>query len=315
MRILAIGEPLVEFTARPDAPSTFDRRLGGDTLNTAIYLARLMGPGAVGYLTGLGDDAMSRWLIAEAEAEDVGMAPVVLRPGGRPGLSFISTDAAGERSFLYWREHAPFRSLFCDAGQAPLAALEQAGTLFLSAITLAVLHEDGRARLIDALARRRKAGARIVFDTNYRPALWPDAKTAGRVIAQAAGIATLVLPSMDDMAACFGTAALAEAMALLMRLTEAEIILTTGGAAVLRRAAGETEVQTHALPPAIVARDTTGAGDSFNAAYLAARLAGLAPQPAILAAARLAAVVVQHPGAIIPRHAMPGDLPAFGVAS
>jgi len=315
MRILAIGEPLVEFTARSDAPSTFDRRLGGDTLNTAIYLARLMGPGAVGYLTGLGDDAMSRWLIAEAEAEEVGMAQVVLRPGGRPGLSFISTDAAGERSFLYWREHAPFRSLFCDAAQAPLAALEQAGTLFLSAITLAVLHEDGRARLMDALARRRKAGARIVFDTNYRRALWPDAKTAGRVIARAAGIATLVLPSMDDMAGCFGTAAPAEAMALLMRLTEAEIVLTTGGAAVLRRAAGETEVQTHALPPAVAARDTTGAGDSFNAAYLAARLAGLAPHPAILAAARLAAVVVQHPGAIIPRHAMPGDLPGLPVAS
>ncbi|RQP04423.1 MAG: sugar kinase [Paracoccus sp. BP8] len=315
MRILAIGEPLVEFTARSDAPSTFDRRLGGDTLNTAIYLARLMGPGAVGYLTGLGDDAMSRWLIAEAEAEEVGMAQVVLRPGGRPGLSFISTDAAGERSFLYWREHAPFRSLFCDAGQAPLAALEQAGTLFLSAITLAVLQEDGRARLMDALARRRKAGARIVFDTNYRPALWPNAKTAGRVIARAAGIATLVLPSMDDMGGCFGTAAPAEAMALLMRLTEAEIVLTTGGAAVLRRAAGETEVQAHALPPAVAARDTTGAGDSFNAAYLAARLAGLAPHPAILAAARLAAVVVQHPGAIIPRHAMPGDLPGLRVAS
>jgi 2-dehydro-3-deoxygluconokinase len=54
--------------------------------------------------------------------------------------------------------------------------------------------------------------------------------------------------------------------------------------------------------------DTTAAGDSFAAAYLAARLGGAGPADAAGAGHRLAGVVVQHAGAIIPRAAMPASL-------
>ena len=54
--------------------------------------------------------------------------------------------------------------------------------------------------------------------------------------------------------------------------------------------------------------DTTAAGDSFAAAYIAARLAGAEPVEAARAGHRLAGVVVCHPGAIIPRAAMPPGL-------
>ena len=53
--------------------------------------------------------------------------------------------------------------------------------------------------------------------------------------------------------------------------------------------------------------DTTAAGDSFAAAYLAARLDGIAPVEAALAGHRLAGVVIGHRGAIIPRAAMPSN--------
>lgn len=303
MRYLSIGEPLAEFSARPDAPSTFDRRAGGDTLNTAIYLARLTGPGQVGYLSCLGDDAHSIWLQDAMVAEGIDISVLARRAGARPGLSFISTDARGERSFAYWREQAPFRDMFAEP--ADLAALDSAETLLLSAITLAVLRPVGRAALLSALARRRKAGARVVFDTNYRPALWPDADVARQVIAEAAGIASLLLPSLDDMAACFGADSAEAAMACLASLTGAEIVLTCGGDTVLRRDQDSAEIARHGLPPPVAARDTTGAGDSFNAGYLAARDAGHEVADAIAAAAALATVVVGHPGAIIPPAAMP----------
>lgn len=128
---------------------------------------------------------------------------------------------------------------------------------------------------------------------------------ARAVIGRAAGLATLVLPSLDDMAACFGVADPLAAMHHLMALTEAEIVLTTGGDAVLHRAAGGEGIDRWPLPPRCVAVDTTGAGDSCNAGWLAARRAGAAPADAIARAAALAARVVLHPGAILPRHAMP----------
>ncbi|HEY0436987.1 MAG TPA: PfkB family carbohydrate kinase, partial [Phenylobacterium sp.] len=56
-------------------------------------------------------------------------------------------------------------------------------------------------------------------------------------------------------------------------------------------------------PVAVV--DTTGAGDSFNAGYLAARLAGRPAAEAVAQGRALASAVVGHRGAIIPRAAMP----------
>lgn len=302
MHYLCIGEPLVEFTASPDMPDGFVRRAGGDTLNTAIYLSRLGGAGQVGYLSCLGDDPHSHWLRKSIAAEGIDLSALAERKGARPGLSFITTDDQGERSFTYWRDQSPFRNHIDDTGV--LADLDRAETLFLSGVALAVLYPGGRANLLQALTRRREQGAQIVFDTNYRPALWPAKASAQQVIREAAGIASVLLPSLDDVAACFGVTAARPAMRFMMTMTDAEIVLTTGGGPVLHREAGADHFTSHELPPAVAALDTTGAGDSFNAAWLAARRQGAGIADSIAAAAGLAAIVVRHPGAIIPRAAM-----------
>lgn len=304
MHILSIGEPLIEFTAQADDVSVFHRRVGGDTLNTAIYLSRLMGAGQVGYLSCLGDDPQSHWLLDAIRTEGIDIGAMQTAAGRRPGLYVVTTDAEGERSFTYWRDQAPVREMFDDPSGAGVAALDQADTLFLSAITLAVLRPKGRRTLLDALQQRQSQGAQVIFDTNYRPILWEDAATAADWIAQAARISSLVLPSQDDITACYAAADPQDAMECLKGMTKAEIVMTTGGADVLHRAAGGRDVQEHRLPPAVRARDTTGAGDSFNAAFIAARARGHDVADAVAAAARLAAVVVTYPGAIIPRSAM-----------
>lgn len=299
---LCIGEPLVEFTNAPEAPSRFDRRAGGDTLNTAIYLARLLGPGKVGYLSRLGDDAMSDYLRRTLSEEGI-TDLCATEAAGRPGLSFIATDSLGERSFTYWREHSPARRLFSSDDE--VQTLHRAKTLVLSGVTLAMLLPQGRANLLCALKDHRDRGGEIVLDTNYRASLWSDAATARDIIGRAARLSTLVLPSQDDIASCFDISDTADGMHFLMELTEAEIVLTTGGGAVLHRGAHSASFDVWPVPPRRVAKDTTGAGDSFNAGWLAARLAGCCPADAIARAAQLAAEVVGHPGAILPRAAMP----------
>lgn len=302
MNFLCIGEPLVEFTSGPETPGRFDRRAGGDMLNTAVYLARLTAPGSVGYLSRLGDDAMSGFLRGTLAEE--GIADLcATQAGGRPGLSFIATDPQGERSFTYWRDQSPARRLFSSSDD--LTALDRADTLVLSGVTLAMLLPEGRDALLHALERCRAEGTSIVLDTNYRPALWPHAAAARAIIGRVAGMATLILPSSDDMSDCFEATDPSGAMHLLMTLTTAEIVLTTGGDAIMHRAMGAATFDTWPLPPRRKAVDTTGAGDSFNAGWLAARQAGLSPPHAIARATNLAAQVVLYPGAILPRHAMP----------
>src|SRR4051812_37876277 len=96
-RVASIGECMIELSPRPGG--VLGLGFGGDTLNTAVYLARL--GVAVDYLTALGDDGYSQRMLALWREEGVGTALVPLLPGRLPGLYLIEIDAAGERRFLY----------------------------------------------------------------------------------------------------------------------------------------------------------------------------------------------------------------------
>src|ERR1043165_8000264 len=115
--VACIGECMVELRQAQGRQSAgqsaggglYSRGFGGDTLNTAVYLARL--EVKVDYLTALGDDALSDEMIAAWNAESVGTRRVVRLPGKLPGLYMIQTDAKGERQFFHWRDSAAARQL------------------------------------------------------------------------------------------------------------------------------------------------------------------------------------------------------------
>ena len=297
-RVACIGECMVELRERPDGQ--LRRSFGGDTLNTAVYLARL--GVAVDYVTALGDDAWSDEMLARWQEEGIGTRLVHRLPGRLPGLYVIQTDPQGERRFLYWRDSAAARHLFDHLDPAELAAFD---TLYLSGITLSIYGAAARAVLFGALADARSRGTRVAFDTNFRPRGWPDRADAHAAYAQAYALADTVLASAEDLALLYGDAGEAE---LLRHAATTEIVLKLDHPAcrVLHRGA---ELLVRAGPVKQVI-DTTAAGDSFAAAYLAARLRGASPEAAARAGHGLAGIVVGHPGAIAPRAAMPrpGDI-------
>lgn len=297
-RVASIGECMVELRQAPGG--LFSRGFGGDTLNTAVYLARL--GVQVDYITALGDDSLSDEMIAGWRAEGVGTARVTRLKGKLPGIYMIETDARGERKFFHWRESAAARRLMdLPETDAILQSLAGYDLVYLSAITLSIFDEAGRTRLLDGLLDARLGGAEIVFDTNFRARGWPDLDVARAVYGRAIGISNIVLASTEDLLPLYPRDS---ADRLLARFPFGETVLKLAEPKSIVHTAGVSH-QVTAEPVTSPVVDTTAAGDSFAAAYLAARLDGADQVEAARAGHRLAGTVVCYPGAIIPREAMP----------
>ena len=253
------------------------------------------------YVTALGDDPFSDDMLTGWRREEVGTAHVLRLPGRLPGLYLIRRDARGERSFFYWRDRAPARELFAlPETPSIIEALTGYDLLYLSGITLSLYGEAGRERLFEVLERTRARGGRIAFDTNFRPRGWPEQTMAQAAYRRAFDYADFVLASTEDLELLFGSDRPAE---LLARTASAELVLKLPQLACHVLAPG-IDVVVEAEPVSDVV-DTTAAGDSFAAAYLAARLDGAEPAAAARAGHELAGTVVRYPGAIIPPAAMP----------
>src|SRR5258708_11056599 len=183
LRVACIGECMIELNQRDR--ETLALAFGGDTLNTAVYLARLNPRErlAVDYVTALGDDPYSDAMIAMWRDEGIGTGSVARLPGKLPGLYLIRIDDKGERRFFYYRSAAAARELFADAWTTPLlATLADYDLVYFSAITLSILGEGARERFFAALAAAPAQASRTPFHTNYPPSGWPEPATARALI-------------------------------------------------------------------------------------------------------------------------------------
>ena len=306
-KIAAIGECMLELSNPGGRPLERNMSLqfsfGGDTLNTAVYLARL--GVECSYVTALGEDPYSAWMLHEWQQEGVDTSTVEIIPGRNPGLYMIQTDAAGERSFHYWRMQAAARELFADEARAErvLQRMKQADLVYLSGITLSLYDDASLQRLVSGLEEYRAAGGRVAFDGNYRPRGWSSAQQAREKFQRVLSLASLVLPTFDDEAGLYGDREPPETAQRLHDLGVSEVAVKHGAAGVLVSCNGEQQwVETTPVEQVV---DSTAAGDSFNGAYLAARARGLDAATAAGWGNRLAGCVITHPGAIIPSGKMP----------
>jgi len=293
-RIVSIGECMVEMSGGEDR--SYHLGYAGDTLNTAWYLRALLGQDwAVDYATALGKDRYSADIRAFLADNGIGTAHIQTIPERRPGLYLIHQEQ-GDRHFTYWRETSAAKLLADDKG-ALAAAVEGAELVYFSGITLAILAPRARGRLLGAIVKARDNGAKIAFDTNLRPALWSSPRVMACVLTAAASVCDIVLPTHTDEAPLFGDASIEATAQRYLDLGVGEVVVKDGSKDALVATADE-RVRVAPQPGALVV-DATGAGDSFNGAYLAARLAGKGLREAAEAAHRTAAIVIGHKGALV----------------
>lgn len=308
-RMASIGECMIELSgatadagAGPAGEGQMRRGFGGDTLNVAVYARRALpaDAGTVAYVTSLGEDPFSADMLAAWGDEGIDVGLVDRIPGRLPGLYVIVTDAQGERSFLYWRSASAARETFrADNAGRLLAALRDYDLVYFSGITLAILDGDGRARLLDVLREVRGRGGLVAFDGNYRPRLWHGPDEARFAVSAILPYVSIALPTYEDEADLYGDADAHATADRLHALGVGEVAVKQGPRPVLLSGPdGREEV---AVPPVARIVDTTAAGDSFNGAYLAARLTGLPPRDAAVRGNATAGRVIGLRGAIIPR--------------
>lgn len=289
MPVILIGEAMLELSG---SAGNWQLGYGGDTLNTAIHMARAGQD--VAYLTAIGCDALSARLKQDWVGEGLDTALVLDHPARSTGLYAISTDAQGERSFSYWRDTSAAREMFdLPASEDAIARAAQADCLAFSLITMAILPDHARARLLELARIVRGSGGQVVFDGNYRARLWRDASEARHARDAAISVATIGLPTLDDETALSGERDAGAVAAHWQGLGCMETVVKLGAGG-CRLPSGEVITPPNILAPV----DTSGAGDAFNAGYLTARRNGADERSAALAGHALAGWTIMRPGAI-----------------
>ncbi|MBA0036608.1 sugar kinase [Pantoea sp. BIGb0393] len=305
-KIAIIGECMIELSEKGE---NIKRGFGGDTLNTAVYLARLSDNQQlrVDYVTALGTDSFSDQMIAAWQQEQVQTQLIQRLDNKMPGLYFIETDEHGERTFWYWRNDAAAR-FWLDSAQADdiCQQLAHYDYLYLSGISLAILPEASRNKLMALLSACRQNGGKVIFDNNYRPRLWADKASAQQAYAEMLRHTDMAFLTLDDEDLLWGEQPLETVIARTRAAGVQEIAIKRGADSCLVAVGDEPlrEVAAIKLAKEKVV-DTTAAGDSFSAGYLAVRLAGGSAEDAAARGHLTASTVIQHRGAIIPLSAMP----------
>lgn len=298
-RVITVGEVMIELLRGSDG--RFGLACGGDTFNTAIYLARA--GHNVAFATALGDDPYSDSVHALATAEGVATDLMLRVPGRRPGLALIDTEPGDKLRLNEWREEAPARELFELSDWTRVAdSLLSARLIYFSGVTLSLYSNTGLGRFLAVIELARQHGAKIAFDANFRPHAWKgDLPRTRTVFMEALKRVDIALPAYDDEAVLWGDPSPESTVDRLQAFGIAEIVVKNGPNSALVAVGGQRDFVP--VPQVVEPVDTTAVGDSFNAGYLAARLSNQGPVAAATAAHRLAAEKIRHRGAIIPRAA------------
>lgn len=302
-KIAIIGECMIELSGKPFESQ--QQSFGGDSLNTAVYLSRLQPDVAVQYMTGLGIDQYSQSMLSAWRNEGIDTSLVTLDEAKIPGLYAIAIDATGERTFSYWRNDSAARYM-CEHAEFEknMASLVDADLIYLSGISLAILPDSSKLTLLASLATLKQAGVKIAVDSNYRPRLWQSPEHAQQWLDKLYQLSDIALVTGDDEDLLFGIQN-TDATVIAKRLHDfgiEQVVVKLGSEGAMWSQAGKQGTVTTNKIEHVV--DTTAAGDSFNAAYLAAWCAEQSMAECCDLGNRLAGQVIQYKGAVIPTEFM-----------
>lgn len=288
-RVITAGETMALVV--PPSPgrlrhaTSLSLSIGGAESNVAIGLARLGIPAS--WISVLGDDELGELVLHRLRAEGVDTSGVRRIADRATGL-YLREEVAGRLRVYYYRSGSAAATLSPNAFDPSM--LQGAAFLHLTGITGALSQECAEF-LPWAATTARDAGVRVSYDVNYRSRLWEPSA------AQAATEALLPLIDVlfvghDEANALWGWET-DTALEQLSKIGPSEVILKLGADGCAAMINGE-QLTSLGFPARQL--DPIGAGDAFDAGYLAATLWGWAPEKRLRAANAMGAFCVQNLG-------------------
>lgn len=296
-KLAVIGEVMAEISGTPF--SLMQQNMGGDTLNTAVYLKQMLpDESTISFVTVMGEDVLTKAIVARIQDYGLDTSKVLYRNDKQIGLYYVHNDTSGERYFQYWRNDSAARYLMQDTKiDAVFNTLLEFDAVFLSGISLAILPASDATVLLSKLSQLKCSGVKVVFDGNYREALWSSKEQARELYKKMYQLADLALVTFDDEQQLWQDDNIAACQDRLSQFDIGELVVKDGGNGCIYVSPQQTLPVATKLVTKVV--DTTAAGDSFNAGFLAGWFSGLPAQSSCLLGNKLAGQVIQAYGAIV----------------
>lgn len=292
MDILTLGEPLMEFSEiTSDAEgSRYLPGFGGDTSNFAIAAAR---QGAkVGYLTRVGADTFGDQFLDLWRNEGVDTSLVVQDHEASTGIYFISHTKDGHQ-FAYYRKGSA-ASLMQPEDVSEDAVL-RSKLLHVSGITQAISTTSCDA-VFKAIEIARSNGITVTYDANLRLKLWPLSR-ARAVIHATVPLADIFLPSLEEVQQLSEKEEPEQIADYYLNLGVKVLVLKLGKKGVLVATNNDRFLVEGFTVNSV---DATGAGDTFDGAFISQYLKGASLLNAATYANAAAALSTTGYGAVSP---------------
>lgn len=258
--VICIGEALIDFTPTDRTNLIYEKCPGGAPANVAVGLSRFgINSSFVGKV---GDDILGRFLEETLENEGVNTSEMVATREAPTGLTFVSLDENGERSFQFYINSSADQFLSVD--EVNEASFRNQKILHIGSISM--IHERSTRATKKAIQISKENGLWLSFDPNLRLSLWETPELAHERITSVLPQTDILKVSEDELLFITGQKKIRQAIQTIKKVYNISLVLVTLGAKGSIALLNETIIEVPGIK--IRSVDTTGAGDAFVAGIL-----------------------------------------------
>ncbi len=220
-----------------------------------------------GIIGGVGHDDFGKCLLERLESDGVDCSKVVISESGTTGVAFVTYFNDGSRKFLYHIGNTP-----AVEAKAP-AASELAGIRFFHIMGCSLMAEPNFAKeIIKTMHTAVSMGAKISFDPNIRKELLKD-NSVMSIVHEAFKNTNIFMPGVDELLMLTEESTAEQAVKKCFEQQSMEMVVLKRGSegCTVYTRTGTYEKGVYKVE----AVDPTGAGDSFDGAFLCGLLESL----------------------------------------